>query len=466
MTVQRTPTTAPHTSPSPSVPSPRRLGIGGGTALYVGAVLGPGVLALPALAAAAAGPASILAWAVLLATSVPVAACFAALGARFPDGGGVATYVHRAFGPRAAATVGWWFYGSVPVGVVAGAWIGGQYTAAAAGWDRTGAAAVAALVLAAAFATNSRGLHLSSRVQLLLAGLLAALLLAAVIAAAPHLRTAHFTPFLPGGWHSVGSAAGVLFFGFVGWEAASHLSAEFADPRRDLPRVTTFTLTVVGVLYLGLAVATIGALGPGAATTDTPLTALLTLSVGDAARPVAAAAALFLSFGAVNTYLAGAARLGAALARDGAAPRALARGGAPGEVPRRSLAVLAVGCAVVGAVTATGTAGLDRLMRATSTCLAAVTLAGLLAALTLLPRRTPLWWAAVGSVAATSTVLALSGPLLLIPPALAVVALCFQACRTLRSRRPLPMFQTFRTRNGTDKATTTATTATSEENSG
>ncbi|MBI0300135.1 amino acid permease [Streptomyces sp. PRKS01-29] len=406
----------------------------------MGAVLGPGVLALPALAAAAAGPASILAWAVLLATSVPVAACFAALGARFPDGGGVATFVHRAFGPRAAATVGWWFYGSVPVGVVAGAWIGGQYTAAAAGWDRTGAAVVATLVLAAAFATNSRGLHLSSRVQLLLAGLLAALLLASVIAAAPHLRTAHFTPFMPGGWHSVGSAAGVLFFGFVGWEAASHLSAEFADPRRDLPRVAALTLTVIGVLYMGLAVATIGALGHGAATTDTPLTALLTLSVGDAARPVAAVAALFLSFGGVNTYLAGAARLGAALARDGAAPRRLARGGAPGEVPRRSLAVLAVGCAVVGAVTATGTAGLDRLMRATSTCLAAVTLAGLLAALTLLPRRTPLWWAAVGSAAVTSAVLALSGPLLLIPPALAVAAFCFQA---FQSRRPR---QTFRTR--------------------
>ncbi|MET7904410.1 hypothetical protein ABZS86_24290 [Streptomyces sp. NPDC005355] len=42
-------------------------------------------------------------------------------------------------------------------------------------------------------------------------------------------------------------------------------------------------------------------------------------------------------------------------------------------------------------------AGLDRLMRATSTCLAAVTLAGLPAALALLPRRTPLWWAAIGS---------------------------------------------------------------------
>ena len=33
------------------------------TALYVGAVLGPGVLLIPSLAAEAAGPASIVAWA-------------------------------------------------------------------------------------------------------------------------------------------------------------------------------------------------------------------------------------------------------------------------------------------------------------------------------------------------------------------------------------------------------------------
>ncbi|NUP33626.1 MAG: amino acid permease, partial [Streptomycetaceae bacterium] len=33
-----------------------------GTAMYIGAVLGTGVIALPALAADAAGPASLLAW--------------------------------------------------------------------------------------------------------------------------------------------------------------------------------------------------------------------------------------------------------------------------------------------------------------------------------------------------------------------------------------------------------------------
>jgi amino acid efflux transporter len=37
------------------------LGVASGAALYVGAVLGPGVLLLPALAAQAAGPTSVLA---------------------------------------------------------------------------------------------------------------------------------------------------------------------------------------------------------------------------------------------------------------------------------------------------------------------------------------------------------------------------------------------------------------------
>src|SRR4029077_1480376 len=67
------------------------------TALYVGAVLGPGVLLLPALAARIAGPASVLAWAGLLALSIPLAITFAALGVRWPEAGGTASYVRAAF---------------------------------------------------------------------------------------------------------------------------------------------------------------------------------------------------------------------------------------------------------------------------------------------------------------------------------------------------------------------------------
>jgi amino acid efflux transporter len=42
----------------------------------------------------------------------------------------------------------------------------------------------------------------------------------------------------------------------------------------------------------------------------------------------------------MNAYFAGAAKLGAALGRDGALPAWLARGDSAGEAPRRSLAVV------------------------------------------------------------------------------------------------------------------------------
>lgn len=114
-----------------------------GAALSIGAVLGTGVIALPALAAQAAGPASLLAWAGLVAVSVPLATTFAALGARYPDAGGVATYARIAFGRGggraggagryAAAIVGWSFYFAVPLGAPAAALFAGAYVASALG---------------------------------------------------------------------------------------------------------------------------------------------------------------------------------------------------------------------------------------------------------------------------------------------------------------------------------------------
>src|SRR3954447_17575193 len=89
------------------------------TAMYVGAVLGPGVLFLPALAARVAGPASILAWIALLALSAPLAITFAALGVRQPEAGGTAAYVRAAFGRRAGAATGWWFLTGVAIGAPA-----------------------------------------------------------------------------------------------------------------------------------------------------------------------------------------------------------------------------------------------------------------------------------------------------------------------------------------------------------
>src|SRR5947199_10113589 len=105
------------------------LGVTTATALYVGAVLGPGVLILPALAAQAAGPASVLAWAGLLVASLAIAATFAALGVRLPVAGGASAYVKAAFGRVPAAATGWWFFCGVVIGAPTVSLVGGFYVA-------------------------------------------------------------------------------------------------------------------------------------------------------------------------------------------------------------------------------------------------------------------------------------------------------------------------------------------------
>lgn len=382
-----------------------RLGVAQGTAMLLGGVLGPGILVLPHLAAVSAGPASTLAWLGLLALSVPVALTFAALGSRYPDGGGVAAFAGRAFGPRVKTVVGWWFFGVLPIGGVAAAMMGGEYVSASLGLDRTTAAC---LILVFAFATNAAGLRASSRIQLGLATVLVVLLVSAMATASGEVRAENFTPFAPHGLTGVAAAAGVLMWAFVGWEAASHLSADFRDAK-SLTRATILTLVVVGALYVTLAVV---AVGTGASNSTVPLTELLETGIGSAARPITGIAALALTFGAVNLYLAAGARLGASLAAERSLPSWFAS-------PERSLGLLAVLTAVTAVPIFIWSVDMDALVRITSACLAAVTLVGVAAAIRLLDRKATAWIATVFS----SIALACCGPYLLAPAAMTLLAL-------------------------------------------
>jgi amino acid efflux transporter len=171
------------------------------------------------------------------------------------------------------------------------------------------------------------------------------------------------------------------------------------------------TLAVVSVLYLGVAVTTIAALGRDAGATTVPLSLLMELAFGPTGRALTTVAAVALSFVAINTYIAGGARLGAALGRDGALPRGLSRG----AVPRRSLGVQAVMCAAAMTTTALFSIELDTLMRVTTVFLAAVSCMGMTAALRLLRRGSLLWYGALLAAVFTVLVLAFCGPLLALP---------------------------------------------------
>ena len=405
-----------------------------GAALYVGAVLGTGVIALPALAAQVAGPASLLAWLALVILSAPLAATFAALGARYPDAGGVATYVRNAFGARASAIVGWCFYFAVPAGAPAASLFAGAYVAQAIGGGTQTVLMTSAALIAVVGGANALGITVSGRLQVVLSILLVALLLTAVGTSAPHADFSHLQPFAPHGWLAIVPAAALLVWSFAGWEAITHLAGEFKHPARDLPLASSIAVVVVGVLYLAVAGASVLVLGPAAGTSDAPLAALLVLGLGGKIRVIAAAAALLLTLGTMNAYFAGAAKLGAALGRDGALPAWLAKGSVAGDVPRRSLAAvtLLAALAMIG-VALTGM-GAKPLVMLTTGSFVTVYALGSAAALRLLPRGTAAHRCAVCALVAVAGLAAATGWFLLWPLFMSGCALLYLRVNRHRQR--------------------------------
>jgi amino acid efflux transporter len=401
---------------------PGTLSTRSGTALYVGAVLGPGVLLIPSLAAEAAGPASVVAWGALLVLSAPLAAVFAALGAAYPEAGGTAAYARAAFGRAAGAVTGWWFLAGVLLGAPAVALIGGFYVADLLHAGQGLALTVAAAMVAGVLAANAVGLHTTARLQLGLAAVLATLLLVAVVTALPEAEAERWTPFAPHGWTGIGTAASLLMFSFIGWEAGSHLAGEFREPARQLPRALLAALAIVVVLYLGLAVTTVGVLG-SAAPSDVPLADLMAAGLGAPGRAATAVLAVLLTMGTMNAYVAAATRLAGALSGEGVAPAPLAR-------PRVGLGLLAAVAAGELALLAAGMLDVEGLVRASSASFVAVYAPATAAGFRLL--RGAVRWAAGASFAAMLVILAFSGPYLLVPVAIAAIACRFAQ----RSRAP------------------------------
>lgn len=403
-----------------------------GTALTLGAVLGTGVISLPAIAAAKAGPASLVAWAALLLISIPLAATFAALGSRYPGGGGVTTYARLAFGHHPATALGCAFFLTIGIGAPVAAGFAGAYVADALGRGRGTTLAVAAGIIVIVTTLNWFGIRISARVQLGIAIVLAGVLAVTVLIALPHAHTSNLHPFAPQGAHGVVAAAGALVWAFAGWEIMASITGEYEHPTRDIPRAAAATLVIVAVLYLGVAFATVAVLGshPGQA----PLSELLVVGVGEVARPAMTVVALMLTIGTMNSYFAGAARLGAALAQERSLPRWLDQ---PGE-PRRALAVVAaLGLGTLGVMALTDSST-ERTLLVTTGTFAIAYLVATLAAVRLLPRRSAGWYAALASVLASIGLVVATGRAVLISVAVGIVGAMWAWLSDREPTAPVP----------------------------
>lgn len=411
------------------------LGIGQGTALYIASVLGTGLLVLPGLAADAAGPASIVSVLAVIVLAVPLAGTFAALAARYPDPGGVASYVRRALGATAARATGYWFYFGVAAGFPVLAILGAEYLTATLHLDRAAVPFLVFAILVPPFAVNLMGVRVAGWVQFVLTGLLVGIVVFVVAAAFPAVEASRFEPFLPHGWAGVGTAISLFVWAFAGWEVGTHISGEFRDPRRSIPIATAIALVVTGIAYLLLQVVTVGVMGADAGAGAVPLLSLAEAVAPGVGPTAVGAVAAIVALGVMNSYLAAFGKLGASLAANGDLPRALAPGAEAGGVPRRAL-LLTFGIAVVYCTIALATGGdLQTFILVHTSNMVSIYAAGMIAATLILPRYTVGWFLAVGAAVLSIGLMVLAGANLLPAAVLAVAAVAVTGWRRVRARR-------------------------------
>ncbi|CAN5245929.1 amino acid permease [soil metagenome] len=418
--------------PVEASPPHGRIGLVSASALYLAAVLGTGILVLPGLAADAAGPASVVAVVAVLVLSIPLAGAFAALAARFPDAGGVATFARLALGATAARATGYWFFFGVGFGAPVVATLGGEYLVAAVGGDHAVVPWVGIAFLAIAFVLSSFGLRVNGAVQIVLSALLVVIVVLVLVSAVPASTPEHFTPFLPHGWAGVGLAISLFVWASAGWEAVTHIAGEFRNPRRTIPLATAIAVTIVSLSFIALQFATVGVLGATGSSSAVPLIDLVAVTLPGYGPIVVATIAVIVVIGVLNVYLPAFANLGASLGRDGDLPKWMAKGSEAGAVPRRALLVFGVQMAIYCAIFFGLRLDLEQFILIHTSSMVAVYAVGMIAALRLLRRWSVGWWMALISVGLSACLLVLAGIHLIVPAVLALIAIAVTVITRIR----------------------------------
>lgn len=424
------------------------IGLPQAIALYIGAVLGSGILIVPGLAAQMAGPASLLAWGFMTLLILPMALSMGLLSAKFPNAGGVSHFVTLAFSPRAGAYIGWFFLMSVPIGAPVAALTGAGYMTAAMGWGEESRMMLAAVMLAVGLIINWIGMKVAGRVQIAVVIAIVAVLIFAISAALPQMKTIHFMPFVPHGWLPVGQAAAILFWCFIGWEAVSHMSEEFTDPRRAAVRGVTIAAVIVGLLYFLTALATIGTQSYLAGGSDASLVWVISRAIGPWGAVIAGVTGIFICTATIIAYVGAASRVAYALSRQGHAFAWMGKLSRRFHTPIGGIAFLAVCFVIIMSLYSSGAVSLTNLIQFPNATFILTYLGGCAAGIKLL--RGSRWGVAISSVSFISTAIVFPfvGWAMLYP---CLITIALWVTGHIRQQRALPAASTAITEQ--DKAT-------------
>lgn len=317
-------------------------------AVNLGAMLGAGVFVVFAPAAAAAGGPGLLAAVVVAGV---VAYCNAVsssrLAVRHPESGGTYVYGRQRLHAFAGFLAGWGFVAGQTAACAALALTVGAYL-----WPAH-FRQVAALTVLLLAGVNLLGIRRTARTtRWLVAVTLAVLAVVTVVGAtAGSAQWALLTDRADARPSGVLTAAGLLFFAFVGFTRIATLGEEVREPSHTIPRMAPLALGIAVAVYALVAAVALAVLGPRRlASAGAPLAEV----VAEAGLPglgiLVRVGATVSVVGVLLALSAGVGRTVLAMARRGDLPGALAAVHPRRQVPHRAELIVAAAVIVLVAL--------------------------------------------------------------------------------------------------------------------
>ncbi len=226
-------------------------------ALEIGMTIGAGIFVYLPIAAGAAGSGTILAFFIAFVPMAIIMINVMLLGSTLPTTGGTFKYGAFLFSPK-VAFLGLWAYlfgafvGLFPLNALALA----QYMRGF--WQELPLIPVAFLILTFFYVINLFGLRTASRVEILFVGLLFVAIAIYTGLGMGKIESRNLEDVFATGMGSLIYTSALLSFTFAGSNAVIELGGEIENPKRNLPLSVIFSLSVVLLCYILMAVVTFG----------------------------------------------------------------------------------------------------------------------------------------------------------------------------------------------------------------
>ena len=135
-----------------------------------------------------------------------------------------------------------------------------------------------------------------------------------------YIDPSNWHPFAPNGFEGIASAAAILFFAYIGFDAVSTAAEETKNPKRDMPIAIISSLIICTIIYVVVAVVLTGMLPWRQLGTAEPLaTAFSALGMGWPAL-IISVGAVFATTSVLLVFQYGQPRIFFSMARDGLLP--------------------------------------------------------------------------------------------------------------------------------------------------